>query len=252
MQHMIGACGREHVQAAFQTSDIILVTCFHDRLDGIQLKSRPNHMTFYKFCRVGVVKHKMDHLSCFIPAMLALGAHAGAVTAEKAKRYMQVTSSPNIIACSGLKRSCRLSCLPWLHSACNALPWKPIPLEGLRRLYQRRGPHPCQLSAGADRAIAAGWCCMVWCICVLAHPGKCPRIGLWGRGLHAQHGIPCTGGRGAHTYMLADVPSDAHRSACSICSIRPLTMRERYGFFNNAALSLAPWDMSIVASAHHL
>ena len=41
-------------------------------------------------CRVDVVKHKMDHLSCFIPAMLALGAHAGAVKEEKAKRYMQV------------------------------------------------------------------------------------------------------------------------------------------------------------------
>lgn len=40
--------------------------------------------------RVDVVKHKMDHLSCFIPAMLALGAHAGAVKEEKAKRYMQV------------------------------------------------------------------------------------------------------------------------------------------------------------------
>lgn len=40
--------------------------------------------------RVDVVKHKMDHLSCFIPAMLALGAHAGAVTGEKAGKYMQV------------------------------------------------------------------------------------------------------------------------------------------------------------------
>jgi hypothetical protein len=43
-------------------------------------------------CRVGVVKHKMDHLACFIPAMLALGAHAGAVKEEKAERYMQVRS----------------------------------------------------------------------------------------------------------------------------------------------------------------
>ena len=43
-------------------------------------------------CRVGVVKHKIDHLACFIPAMLALGAHAGAVKEEKAKRYMQARS----------------------------------------------------------------------------------------------------------------------------------------------------------------
>lgn len=40
--------------------------------------------------RVDVVKHKMDHLSCFIPAMLALGAHAGAVKGAKATRYLQV------------------------------------------------------------------------------------------------------------------------------------------------------------------
>jgi mannosyl-oligosaccharide alpha-1,2-mannosidase len=40
--------------------------------------------------RVDMVKHKMDHLSCFIPAMLALGAHAGAVTGEKAEKYLQV------------------------------------------------------------------------------------------------------------------------------------------------------------------
>lgn len=40
--------------------------------------------------RVDVVKHKMDHLSCFIPAMLALGAHAGAVTGAKADKYLQV------------------------------------------------------------------------------------------------------------------------------------------------------------------
>jgi hypothetical protein len=39
--------------------------------------------------RVGVVKHKMDHLSCFIPAMLALGAHARAVPPPKAARYLQ-------------------------------------------------------------------------------------------------------------------------------------------------------------------
>ena len=36
----------------------------------------------------GRVKHKFDHLGCFIPAMLALGAKEGAVTGEKARRYM--------------------------------------------------------------------------------------------------------------------------------------------------------------------
>ena len=46
-------------------------------------------------CRVGVVKHKMDHLSCFIPAMLALGAHAEAVPPPKAARYLQ--ARPNAL-----------------------------------------------------------------------------------------------------------------------------------------------------------
>lgn len=35
-------------------------------------------------------RHKMDHLSCFVPGMLALGAHEGAVTGEKAQLYMDV------------------------------------------------------------------------------------------------------------------------------------------------------------------
>ena len=32
----------------------------------------------------------MDHLACFVPGMLALGAHAGAVEGEKANKYMQL------------------------------------------------------------------------------------------------------------------------------------------------------------------
>jgi len=36
-------------------------------------------------CRYGL-KHKYDHLVCFVPGMLALGAHSGAVTGAKAER----------------------------------------------------------------------------------------------------------------------------------------------------------------------
>ena len=36
----------------------------------------------------GRIKHKMDHLACFIPAMLALGAQQGAVVGTKAQQYM--------------------------------------------------------------------------------------------------------------------------------------------------------------------
>ena len=37
-----------------------------------------------------MVRHKMDHLACFIPAMLALGAHAGAVVGDKAAEFLEV------------------------------------------------------------------------------------------------------------------------------------------------------------------
>ena len=57
---------------------------------GYMILARQTSSWYACMRRVGVIKHKMDHLSCFIPAMLALGAHAGAVKDEKAKRYMQV------------------------------------------------------------------------------------------------------------------------------------------------------------------
>ena len=37
-----------------------------------------------------MVRHKMDHLACFIPAMLALGAHARAVRGDKAAEFLEV------------------------------------------------------------------------------------------------------------------------------------------------------------------
>ena len=37
-----------------------------------------------------MVRHKMDHLACFIPGMLALGAHARAVTGDKAHEFLEV------------------------------------------------------------------------------------------------------------------------------------------------------------------
>jgi Glycosyl hydrolase family 47 len=38
----------------------------------------------------GAPYHKMDHLACFTPGMLALGAKYGAVTGAKAELYMQL------------------------------------------------------------------------------------------------------------------------------------------------------------------
>ena len=38
----------------------------------------------------GYIRHRMEHLSCFIPAMLALGVQQGAVTGDKGKYYMSL------------------------------------------------------------------------------------------------------------------------------------------------------------------
>ena len=35
----------------------------------------------------------MDHLACFIPAMLALGAHSGAVVGQKADAYLALAGN---------------------------------------------------------------------------------------------------------------------------------------------------------------
>jgi hypothetical protein len=39
------------------------------------------------------VKHKFDHLVCFVPGMLALGAHSGAVGGAKAERYVELAGA---------------------------------------------------------------------------------------------------------------------------------------------------------------
>ena len=57
-----------------------------------------------KFMRIGMFKccacdcvparnnvvHHMEHLVCFVPAMLALGVQQGAVSGDKAQRYMDL------------------------------------------------------------------------------------------------------------------------------------------------------------------
>ena len=36
--------------------------------------------------------HKMDHLACFVPGMLALGVHHGAVKGDKAGAYRKLAA----------------------------------------------------------------------------------------------------------------------------------------------------------------
>ena len=40
--------------------------------------------------RFGEIRAKMDHLVCFVPAMLALGVHAHAVPDAKAAKYLDL------------------------------------------------------------------------------------------------------------------------------------------------------------------
>ena len=40
-------------------------------------------------CR-GKIKHKMDHLVCFLPALLALGVQQGAVQGPKGQQYLSL------------------------------------------------------------------------------------------------------------------------------------------------------------------
>ena len=131
-------------------------------------------------CRVGVVKHKMDHLACFIPAMLALGAHAGAVKEEKAKRYMQARSHFDVT-------TFLLLCADrMLHAH-------------LRRALML-------LKQGKGNGV-------MWQQTSYWHLSWAQSSVLQKLAYLAERVTGCTGGGGADPHMLADVPSDAYRYA---------------------------------------
>ncbi|GAB4814643.1 hypothetical protein N2152v2_001689 [Parachlorella kessleri] len=62
-----------------------------EMIDRLVFTSKEGFMYIAEFDRASV-KHKFDHLVCFVPGMLALGVHSGAVAGEKAKQYMQVAA----------------------------------------------------------------------------------------------------------------------------------------------------------------
>ncbi|KFM22865.1 Mannosyl-oligosaccharide 1,2-alpha-mannosidase MNS1 [Auxenochlorella protothecoides] len=62
-----------------------------EMLEKLVLNSTEGHMYIAELDRK-TVRHKMDHLVCFVPGMLALGVHSGAVGGEKGERYMAVAA----------------------------------------------------------------------------------------------------------------------------------------------------------------
>jgi mannosyl-oligosaccharide alpha-1,2-mannosidase len=57
--------------------------------DDVLLQSAPNNLTFVAERQRGAAVGKMDHLVCFLPALLALGAREGAVEGEEAALHLQ-------------------------------------------------------------------------------------------------------------------------------------------------------------------
>jgi len=67
---------------------VALVACAvhgNSRMSGADSLSR-----YAALPRYGEIYAKMDHLVCFVPAMLALGVHAHAVADQKAAKYLDL------------------------------------------------------------------------------------------------------------------------------------------------------------------
>uniref|UniRef100_A0A061RG39 alpha-1,2-Mannosidase n=1 Tax=Tetraselmis sp. GSL018 TaxID=582737 RepID=A0A061RG39_9CHLO len=62
-----------------------------EMLERLIHKTTPSGFTYVaELSRSGALVHKMDHLACFVPGMLALGVHHKAVQGAKAERYLEV------------------------------------------------------------------------------------------------------------------------------------------------------------------
>ncbi|KAA6418245.1 MAG: mannosyl-oligosaccharide 1 [Trebouxia sp. A1-2] len=64
-----------------------------EMIEKLVFTSSPEGLTYVAEFERKHVKHKMDHLVCFVPAMLALGSHTGAVSGVKADHYMQLAEN---------------------------------------------------------------------------------------------------------------------------------------------------------------
>mmetsp|Transcript_23810 Transcript_23810/g.66056 ORF Transcript_23810/g.66056 Transcript_23810/m.66056 type:complete len:630 (+) Transcript_23810:124-2013(+) len=67
------------------------VKAMDEMLERLIHKTTPSGFTYIaELSRSGGLVHKMDHLACFVPGMLALGVHHEAVSGAKGERYLQV------------------------------------------------------------------------------------------------------------------------------------------------------------------
>ena len=66
----------------------LTIVQFFEKVGGPHASSAGPDSTPCK-CR-GKVKHKMDHLVCFLPALLALGVQQGAVQGLKGQQYLSL------------------------------------------------------------------------------------------------------------------------------------------------------------------
>lgn len=64
------------------------VAAMDEMIERLVLYSIPSGMAYVAEFKSGDLVHKMDHLACFLPGVLALGASHGAVTGTKAVQYM--------------------------------------------------------------------------------------------------------------------------------------------------------------------
>ncbi|KAK9793227.1 hypothetical protein WJX73_006594 [Symbiochloris irregularis] len=61
-----------------------------DMIACLLFETSPNRLKYIANFDHGYVAHRFEHLACFIPAMLALGAKEGAVNGSKAERYLSL------------------------------------------------------------------------------------------------------------------------------------------------------------------
>lgn len=66
------------------------VAAMDEMIERLVVYSKPSNMAYVAEFKSGRLYHKMDHLACFLPGVLALGATHGAVRGAKASRYMEL------------------------------------------------------------------------------------------------------------------------------------------------------------------
>ena len=77
----------KHQREAHQLAHLIRGACLYMPMKLVTDPLSHMHVARPRF---GEIRAKMDHLTCFVPAMLALGVHAHAVTEAKAVKFLDL------------------------------------------------------------------------------------------------------------------------------------------------------------------